>query len=80
MFTVAVPKGLENVLKIDPMIMHGAICFTGTRVPVTVFLDNLTEGMGIDEFLVEYPTIMREQAQAVLNWEHEALKKAANLR
>ena len=38
-----VPRGLEHVLKIDPQIMHGALCFAGTRVPLTVFLDNLKE-------------------------------------
>jgi uncharacterized protein (DUF433 family) len=76
---MTVPRGLEHILKIDPQIMHGDLCFTGTRIPVTVFLDNLTEGMGIDEFLSIYPTIKREQAKAVLEWEHSALKQAAHL-
>lgn len=76
---MTIPQGLETVLKIDPRIMHGALCFTGTRIPVTVFLDNLTEGMGVDEFLTVYPTITKQQAQAVLQWEHAALRKAADL-
>ena len=76
---MTVPQGLEGVLKIDPEIMHGELCFAGTRIPVTVFLDNLTEGMGIDEFLDVYPTIKREQAAAVLEWEHSALRRAADL-
>ena len=50
---MTVPKGLETVLKIDPNIMHGAVCFAGTRIPVTVFLDNLAEGMSMDEFLTD---------------------------
>ena len=25
----------------DPQIMHGVVCFRGTRVPVSVVLDNL---------------------------------------
>lgn len=59
--------------------MHGAVCFAGTRIPVTVFLDNLAEGMGMEEFLAEYPTITREQAEAVLRWEGNALRQAAGL-
>lgn len=76
---MTVPKGLEHVLKVDPEIMHGKLCFSGTRVPVTIFLDNLAEGMGIDEFLVNYPSIQREQVQAVLEWENTALREAAGL-
>ena len=76
---MTVPYGLENVLKIDPNIMHGALCFSGTRIPVTVFLDNLSEGMGLDEFLTVYPTIKKEQAKAVLDWEHSAFSDAAHL-
>lgn len=75
-----VPKGLEQVLKIDPEIMHGKLCFAGTRVPVTIFLDNLAEGMGVDEFIAHYPTVTRDQAQAVLEWENQALRDAAGLK
>ena len=74
-----VPVGLEAILRIDPEIMHGDLCFAGTRVPLTVLLDNLIEGMGIDEFLVEYPTVKREQAEAVLLGEHERIRQAAGL-
>jgi uncharacterized protein (DUF433 family) len=76
---MTVPKGLEHVLKVDPEIMHGKLCFSGTRVPVTIFLDNLADGMGLDEFLVNYPGIEREQVKAVLEWENTALRQAAGL-
>ena len=76
---MTVPKGLEQVLKIDPQIMHGKLCFAGTRVPLTIFLDNLKDGMGVDEFLVNYPTITRDQAQSVVEWENTALRQAAGL-
>ena len=76
---MTIPSGLERVLKIDPNIMYGAVCFTGTRIPVTVFLDNLAEGMGMEEFLAEYPTITRTQAEAVLRWENNAFRTAAGL-
>jgi len=76
---MTIPPGLENVLSIDPEIMHGSLCFSGTRIPLTVFLDNLAEGMGLDEFLTNYPTVSREQVLQVIHWEHEALRTAAGL-
>jgi uncharacterized protein (DUF433 family) len=76
---MTVPDGLESVLKIDPQIMHGKICFAGTRVPLTIFLDNLKDGMGVDEFLINYPSIRKEQALAVLEWENNAIRRAAGL-
>ena len=61
-----IPPGLESVLKIDPEVMHGEICFTGTRVPLTVLLDNLQGGMAVDEFVQEYPSVSRSQVLAVV--------------
>ena len=76
---MTIPKGLEGVLKIDPEIMHGDLCFAGTRVPLTVFLDNLAEGVGIDGFLKNYPSISRSQAEAVLRWENDSIRQAAGI-
>ncbi len=74
-----IPEGLEHVLKVNPEIMHGVICFDGTRIPLTAFLDNLKEGMTLDEFLSDYKTISREQALAVLRWQDNAIRRAAGL-
>jgi len=74
-----IPRGLEDVLGTDPSVMHGKLCFRGTRVPLTVLLDNLEEGMGIDEFVEEYPSVTREQALAVVEWEQRQLRSAAGL-
>jgi uncharacterized protein (DUF433 family) len=74
-----VPEGLEGILKIDPEVMHGAVCFAGTRIPLAVFLDNLKEGMTVDEFLEDYSSVTRLQAEAVLAWQDRAIRKAAGL-
>jgi uncharacterized protein (DUF433 family) len=63
---MVVPVGLEKVLRIDPEIMHGDLCFIGTRVPLTVLLDNLDEGMSVDEFVEEYPSVSMAQALEVV--------------
>jgi uncharacterized protein (DUF433 family) len=76
---MTVPEGLEHVLKVDAEIMHGALCFDGTRVPLTIFLDNLKEGVGLHDFLANYPSITRDQVEAVLEWENRAIRQAAGL-
>jgi uncharacterized protein (DUF433 family) len=57
---------LASVIAIDKEIMHGAPCFTGTRVPVQTLLDFLETGESIDDFLAVYPYIPREQVHAFL--------------
>lgn len=76
---MTIPAELKGILKIDPEIMHGKLCFAGTRVPLTVFLDNLEEGMGLDEFVQEYPSVTREQAGAVLRWEQRQTRSVIGL-
>ena len=74
-----IPQGLEGVLSIDPQIMGGEICFTGTRVPLRVLLDNLQEGLSLDEFVEEYPTVDRDQLLAVVRWQQQQTLHAAGL-
>ena len=64
---MVVPAGLENVLSIDPEVMYGDLCFVGTRVPLPVLLDNLDEGMGVDEFVEEYPTVSKSQVLKIVS-------------
>jgi uncharacterized protein (DUF433 family) len=41
----------------DPNIMHGVASFKGTRVPVSVVLDNLADGVSAERILVQYPSL-----------------------
>ena len=50
----------------DPEIMSGALCFTGTRVPVKNLFDYLEGSSSLEEFLEDFPSISRERAVAVL--------------
>jgi uncharacterized protein (DUF433 family) len=52
---------LANVFESDPQIMGGSPVFTGTRVPVQNLVDYLEGGESIDDFLVAFPTVSREQ-------------------
>ena len=63
----------------DPDVMHGEICFAGTRVPLTVLLDNFQTGMTAEDFIAEYPSVSRGQVLAVIEWEQRQLRVAAEL-
>jgi uncharacterized protein (DUF433 family) len=55
-----------SVINIDPKILGGTPVFRGTRVPVESLFDHLEDGVSIDEFLDDFPTVTREQVVAVL--------------
>ena len=57
---------MSAVVKIDPEIMSGAPCFSGTRVPIQNLIDYLEGGDSIEEFLDGFPTVSREQVIAFL--------------
>jgi uncharacterized protein (DUF433 family) len=50
----------------DPQIMHGAVCLRGTRVPVSVILDNLAAGETPQRILENYPSLKPEHICAAL--------------
>ncbi len=56
----------QDYISVDPQICHGRACIAGTRVMVTVILDNLAEGNSVDEILANYPTVSREGIKASL--------------
>lgn len=57
---------LSGVFHSDPEILGGTPVFADTRVPVQNLLDYLEGGETIDEFLVGFPTVRREQVIAFL--------------
>ena len=64
---------MSPVVVRDPDILSGTPVFAGTRVPVQNLVDYLTAGDSLDEFLGDFETVTREQAQAFLEQATEAL-------
>ena len=50
----------------DPRVCHGKACIKGTRIPVSVVLDNLAAGLSVEEILRSYPGLSREALQAAV--------------
>ena len=52
---------------VDPDIQGGTPCFAATRVPVRSLFDALKRGRSVDYFLSQFPSVKREQVDAVLD-------------
>ena len=62
-------------IAVDPTVCHGRACIKGTRVMVSVVLDNLAAGLGCAEIQKSYPTIAREDIEAVLAYASELARE-----
>ncbi len=61
------------VIRTSTEILGGAPVFAGTRVPLRTLFDYLGAGDRLDEFLNDFPTVTRQQAQDVLALAKQAL-------
>ena len=57
---------LLSRITIDPAVCHGKPCVRGLRYPVETLLELLSSGMTIDEILVDYEDLERDDLLAVL--------------
>ncbi|HET9228403.1 MAG TPA: DUF433 domain-containing protein [Thermoanaerobaculia bacterium] len=61
--------GDGRVVHSDPEILGGTPVFVGTRVPVQTLVDYLEGGYSVEGFLDNFPSVRREQVNAVLEQE-----------
>ena len=50
----------------DPEVLSGTLVFRGTRVPAQTLLDYTDDGIALSEFLLEFPSVSKEDAQSFL--------------
>ena len=67
------PGSQKWPVTVDKDIVSGTPVFRNTRVPVDALINNIEDGMSLDEFLENFPSVSREQAMQVL----EFLRRAA---
>lgn len=53
-------------ISVDPHVCHGKACIRGTRVMVSVILDNLAAGLEPEQILKDYPSLTPEAIQAAI--------------
>jgi uncharacterized protein (DUF433 family) len=59
-------EAIKNIISIDSEVQGGQPVFKGTRVPIDSLFMHLEQGVSLNEFLEDFPTVTREQAVAVL--------------
>lgn len=57
---------IKEIINIDQEILGGQPVFKGTRVPVETLFLHLEQGISLNEFLEDFPSVERNQAIAVL--------------
>ena len=62
-------------ITVDPGICHGKACIANTRVPVSVILDNLAEGLTTDDILTAYPSLTAEDIRAAIAYGAELARE-----
>lgn len=67
----------SEVVVTDPEIQGGEPVFRGTRVPVQTLLDHLSAGSTVSDFLADFPSVKREQAEAALSLAGDSLRARA---
>ena len=50
----------------DPQVCHGKPCVRGTRIMVSMILDNLADEMSPDEIVPEYPPLTLDDVRAAI--------------
>lgn len=58
-------------MTVDPELCHGQACLRGSRIMVSVVLDNLAAGVPEDEILRSYPSLKSEAIRAAIAYAAE---------
>ena len=65
---------INDILTIHPSVQFGTPVFKGTRVPSAYLLEFLEDGLTIEQFIEEFPSVTYQQAIDLLEWTNSFLK------
>lgn len=68
------PNLIERITA-DPNVCHGKACIRGTRVMVSVILDNLAAGLSVADIVKEYPSLIPDDVQAAIAYGAELARE-----
>lgn len=60
-----------DYISVDPEVCHGKACIKGTRIMVSVILDNLADGLSIEQVVANYPGLTPEAVRAAIAYAAE---------
>ncbi len=67
----------QDRISINPSVCHGKACIRGTRIMVSIILDNLAVGVSEEEILRSYPSLTLEDINAALGYAAELARERA---
>jgi uncharacterized protein (DUF433 family) len=62
-------------ISVDPNVCHGTACIRGTRIPVSVILDNLAARVDRAEILASYPSLAPDDIDAAIAYAAELARE-----
>ena len=62
-------------ISVNPAICHGKACIRGTRVMVSVIVDNLAAGVSHQDILRSYPALIEADIEAALSYAAELTRE-----
>ena len=62
-------------ISVDPNVCHGKACIRGTRVMVSVVLDNLASGLSPTELVRSYPSLQPDDVSAAMAYAAELARE-----
>ena len=65
----------QDHISVSPAILHGKACIRGTRIPVSVVLANLAEGLTSEQIVQSYPSLTSVAIQAALSYAADLAEK-----
>jgi len=65
----------QDYITVDPNVCHGKACIKGTRIMVSVILDNLAAGLTPEEILESYPSLSYESIRAAIIYAAELARE-----
>ena len=65
----------QERITVDPQVCHGKACIKGTRIMVSVVLDNLAANVSRDEILASYPSLKNEDIDASIAYAAELARE-----
>jgi len=65
----------QDHITVDPNVCHGQACIKGTRIMVSVVLDNLAAGQQADEIVQSYPSLTTEDVHAAVAYAAELARE-----
>lgn len=65
----------HNYISVDLEIHHGEACIKGTRIPVSMIVGSVADGMSFEEIIDSYPQLKEESIRAALAYAADIVRQ-----